>query len=326
MPHRHATVLLVLLLPALAAVGQDDALPVRDAPPPPPASDERPPIVDRNSIEIVRDIVYAEIERAEGEPVRLALDAAFPRHSDEKPLPVAVYVHGGGWSGGSRQAGDVFLPMLARGGYLAVSISYRLTGEDTWPAQLHDCKAAIRFLRANADELGIDAERIGVWGHSAGGHLSSMLGTCGDVEDLEGDVGDGGVTSRVACVAALSGPADLTTFVRPRRRGGDVMRDLLGSDDPEELARLAREASPVTWIDADDPPFLIVHGTDDRLVPSSQAQSLHDALVAAGVKSELVLLEGEGHAITNRDAYRRVAAFFDAHLGGNAVRAMNNDQ
>src|SRR5687768_12543691 len=127
----------------------------------------------------------------------------------DKPLPLVVWIHGGGWRQGDK-ARCLALPLLAHG-YAVASINYRLSGEAQFPAQIHDCKAAIRWLRANAKEHGIDADRIGVWGSSAGGHLVALLGTSGDVKELEGELGNAGVSSRVQAVCDFFGPAELSS-------------------------------------------------------------------------------------------------------------------
>lgn len=285
---------------------------------PPPAPPDRPAAEATKwleNIEIVRDVVYATIDGEHGQR-ELLLDAAFPRQAGDKPLPAIIYIHGGGWSGGSRDAGLPFTIAFANGGYVAVTISYRLSGEATYPAAVHDCKAAVRFLRAHADELGIDPDRIGVWGHSAGGHLSALIGLTGDDKALEGNVGETGVSSRVACFVSVSGPSDLSGF-----EYNNIVASFLGGDEKERATR-ATEASPVSHIDANDPPALIVHGTADDLVNIRQGQLLHDKLTAAGVKNEFVKVEGAGHAIRDKATYEKIAAFFDAQLGGHAAKVL----
>jgi acetyl esterase/lipase len=266
------------------------------------------------NIEIVGDVVYATITNEQGEQRELQLDAAFPKQSGDGGLPAVVYIHGGGWSGGSREAGLPFTVAFANGGYFAVTISYRLSGEATYPAAVHDCKAAVRFLRANAEELGIDPDRIGVWGHSAGGHLSAMLGLTGDDAALEGNVGATGVSSNVACFVSVCGPSQLTGLTI-----NGMVADFLGGNEQQRAER-AVEASPVTHIDANDPPALLVHGTDDELVNIRQAHLLNDKMKEASAACELYIVEGAGHAIRDKTAYEKVAAFFDSHLGGSAAK------
>ncbi len=268
------------------------------------------------SVQLVRDVVYGEAPAAGGRTVELTLDAAFPRQSGGEALPVVVYVHGGGWSGGSKEIGLGWTVDFAEGGYFAVTINYRLSGDAPFPAAVHDCKAAVRFLRAHAAELSIDPQRIGLWGHSAGGHLSALVGASGNDWKLEGEVEPTGVSAEVRCVASVSGPVDLTKFRGPRARS--VLAPWLGQE-PAEYEANARAASPLTYLDARDPPVLIVHGTADRLVPLEQAELFKEALERAGVPFEYVPVPEGGHNLARRDVSRKIAAFFDRHLGGSAA-------
>src|SRR5439155_19221313 len=156
--------------------------------------------------------------------------------------------------------------------------------------QIHDCKAAIRFLRTNARALGIDPNKIGVWGASAGGHLVSLLGTSGDVQELEGNLGSLGVSSRVACVVDFCGPSDFLLFGvdGPRlNEAGQPLYKLFGGP-LKEKQDFAKQASPVTYVTKDDPPFLIMHGTADNLVNIRQAERLHESEKQAGVNATFV--------------------------------------
>ena len=211
--------------------------------------------------------------------------------------------------------------LAAGGDYVAATINYRLTREAAWPAQIHDCKAAIRFLRGNAAEYGIDPGRIGVIGISAGGHLVSMLGTSGGVSSLEGELGAfPGASSRVQCVVNFFGPTNFLSFygkdTTPARiRDADMIGPLLGREEPVVLAN-AKAASPVSWVSEDDAPFLTAHGTKDRLVPYAQAQEIDGALTRAGVESHLIEMTGAGHGFDSPDLNRRIKLFLDKHLYG----------
>ncbi len=268
-------------------------------------------------VELVRDVVYAQATAADGSPVTLMMDVAFPRRGEE-PLPAVIYVHGGGYAHGSKAHGRPVLIGLADGGYLAVSIDYRLSGQAPFPAAVHDCKAAVRFLRASAADLGIDPGRIGVIGHSAGGHLSALLAVSGNTGQLDGELEPGGVSSAVACAVDISGPCDLGPHAGAP---GSVLRRWLGEDD-ETYARNARAANPVAYVDATDPAVLIVHGADDDLVPPDSARQLKAAIDAAGAPAELLIVEGQGHAVADPAAYVRIAAFLDEHLGGRAAATL----
>lgn len=327
------TLVLVLAVPAFClaslAPAQDKPAPPRapgrdaperDTPRPPQADRPARPAADAmpwlENIEVVRDVVYATVKDDNGNERELQLDAAFPRQGGDAPLPAVIYIHGGGWSGGSRNAGHPFTVAFANGGYFACTISYRLSGQAKYPAAVHDCKAAVRFLRAHAEELGIDPDRIGVWGHSAGGHLSAMLGLTGDNSAMDGSVGETGVTSSVNCFVDVSGPSALAGWME-----NGMVAEFLGGEGDVRKQR-AEEASPINHADKNDPPSLIVHGTADDLVNVRQAQMLYDKLKEVGASTELLLVEGAGHGIRDKAAYEKIAAFFDQHLGGNVSKVM----
>lgn len=274
-----------------------------------------------DDVQLVRDVVYATAPGKDGKSVELMMDCAFPKQSDGAPLPVVVFVHGGGWSSGTRATGLPFAIAFARGDYFGCTISYRLSGEATFPAQLHDVKAAIRFIRAHAEELAIDPDRIGVMGISAGGHLSALLGVTANAHDdsLEGELGDTKVSSAVKAVVDISGPHDLI-LAAPGGTGGSMISGLLGGPVSEKKD-LAKAASPVNHVDGGDAPFLIIQGGQDQLVPDIQAEVMRDALKKAGVECEYLHIPEAGHGVQDRRAYMAMAAFFDKHLGGNATPA-----
>jgi acetyl esterase/lipase len=264
---------------------------------------------------VQRDIVYGD---AGGRPLKL--DLVLPKEKSGTPLPLIVFIHGGGWRGGDKAGGvGRVTPFVASGNYVGATVGYRLSGEAIWPAQIHDCKAAIRWLRAHAEKYNIDPERIGVWGSSAGGHLVNMLGTSGDVEELEGNCGSPDQSSRVSCVVPFCGPAN---FLAPKkfesgRRPSAV--DMLLGGMLEEKQELAKQASPITYVSKDDPPFLVVHGTADGTVPFEQAEMFHQALEQAGVDVTFVKIIGGGHGIGGEEVLERVKSFFEKHLRGQDV-------
>ena len=266
--------------------------------------------------------IQTDVEYAKAGDVSLKLDLYKPKSESAKPRPCLVWIHGGGWQGGNKSSGaGRVAPYVASGDYVGVSVGYRLTDVAIWPAQIHDCKAAIRYVRANADKLGIDPNKIGVWGSSAGGHLVSLLGTSGDVKEVEGDLGATGVSSRVACVVNYCGPSDFIAFgldaPNLSNPGGPVYKLFGGA--PKDKADAAKQASPVTYITKDDPPFLTVHGTDDKTVPLDQAQRLHDAEKKAGVDTTFVKIVGGGHGFGGPEVEARVRSFLDKHLLGKEV-------
>jgi acetyl esterase/lipase len=265
-------------------------------------------------------VLEADIEYGLAGDRSLKLDLLRPRDQGEKVLPVVVAIHGGGWEGGSKETyRGLPASLAASGNYVGISVGYRLSGEAIWPAQIHDCKAAIRWVRANAARYRIDEKRIGVTGNSAGGHLVALLGTSGDVQELEGECGNPGVSSRVACVVDFCGPSDFLHFLEQRGSGGRSSVIKLFGAPPAERPDAARAASPVSWVSADDPPFLIFHGTDDGTVPFAQSESLAAALRSAGASVTFVRVEGGGHGLGGREISSRRQNFFDRHLRGQSV-------
>jgi len=274
----------------------------------------------REPVTFELDVPYADTDNE-----RHRLDLYLPKERKSDALPVIVFVHGGGWMGGNKADGAArLLPLVRSGRYAGVSAGYRLSREATWPAQIHDAKAAIRWVRANAPKYGLDADHIGVWGRSAGGHLVLMLGTSGDVPALEGDLGPHRVvSSRVAGVANFFGPSELLAEIgQPsdidRTRPEAPEARLIGGpllENPET----ARAASPVTYVTPNDPPALTVHGTEDRTVPYDQAVRIDAALRKAGVPSYLVTIEGAGHGDFGSAADGRLEAFFARVLLGEDV-------
>jgi acetyl esterase/lipase len=265
-------------------------------------------------------VFEADIEYGRAGQRSLKLDLFRPKDQGDQVLPAVVVIHGGGWETGSKESMHALAASFAAtGNYVSVSIGYRLTGEAIWPAQIHDCKAAIRWVRANADRYKIDPQRIGATGHSAGGHLVALLGTSGDVPELEGDCGNPGFSSRVACVVDLCGPSDFLHFLEQRGSGGRGSVNKLFGGPPAEHAEAARAASPVTWASADDPPLLIFHGTEDRTVPFAQSESLAEALTKAGGAVTFVPVEGAGHGLPGREISDRRRNFFELHLRQQSV-------
>ncbi|MGV0815157.1 alpha/beta hydrolase [Mycolicibacterium boenickei] len=211
------------------------------------------------------------------------------------PLPAVVWLHGGGWRLGNRTACPDLTRHFADRGYVMVSIDYRLAPETRHPGQLHDVRAAVRWLRAHATALGIDPQRIGLWGSSAGGHLAALTGLHSDVPQLPGEPPADGRSAAVQAVVDGYGPADLTVTNAP---DGTPEAALLGGPTAEHVDA-ARDASPALHVRAGAPPFLIMHGTDDAMVPAAQSIALYDALAAHGNAAALYLIEGFGHGFFN---------------------------
>ncbi|MGY1846484.1 alpha/beta hydrolase fold domain-containing protein [Blastococcus sp. SYSU DS1021] len=242
----------------------------------------------------------------------LQLDVWVP--PGEKPAPLVVWIHGGAWMTGDRRylpetlRPDSLFEAFVAAGLAIATIDYRFSLEAPFPAQLHDAKAAVRYLRAHAGELGVDVTRIGVAGESAGGHLAALVALTGHRADLEGDLGVVGPSSGVDVAVDWYGVSDLSTMpgVTPpphiAAKLPEVMRvpaekHLLAGLDEATTA----DASPVTHVTAGAPPFLLIHGTADWLVPFNQSQQLADAMSAAGVDVRLVPVEGAEHIFTGCD-------------------------
>ena len=266
-------------------------------------------------VKVLRNIPYASTDNP-----RQMLDLILPdKRVGKEPLPVIAFIHGGGWRNGNRSSGiNRVAGIVQTGRYVGVSIGYRLSGEAIWPAQIHDCKAAIRWLRAHAKEHGIDPSRIAVWGSSAGGHLVSMLGTTGGVKALEGKLGKhGDQSSRVQAVVNYYGPSALLLMnSKPSRIDHDAPDSpeskLIGAPIQKAKAK-TRQASPLTHVTKDDAPHLHVHGTDDPLVPFHQSEIFHAALKKSGVESTLITVREGGHSAP-RSVNKQVSAFFARHL------------
>jgi acetyl esterase/lipase len=276
------------------------------------------------TVQVEKDIPYAGTK----DP-RQTLDLYLPKApKGDKPLPVVVNIHGGAFRMGDKGGPGVreVLDLVASGDYAAASINYRLSTQAKWPAQIHDCKAAIRWVRANARKYNLDPDRIGVIGGSAGGHLVATLGTGGGVGELEGDVGPyEGTSSKVQCVVDQFGPTELLTMARYQKNGQNAddphspESELIGGPLQENKEK-ARAASPITYVSKDDPPFLIFHGTADPLIPINQSERLAAALKEAGVEMTFVPVVGGGHGgFRNPEVGRRVRQFFDKHLRGQDV-------
>ena len=259
----------------------------------------------------ISDIEFAK----EGEK-SLKLDLYLPKDSSEK-VPVIMWVHGGGWKQGSKEKAQGL--WLVKEGYAVASISYRLTQEAIWPAQINDCRSAVRFLRSNAAKYNLDPSKIAAWGGSAGGHLVAVLGT----QELPKDEK---VSSRVQAVLDWYGPADLLTMppnvVSDKRTIEQVSNSngakLLGKtvcDVPD----LAKEASAFWNVSKDDPPFLIMHGDKDPGVPVEQSMKLHEKQKEIGAPTELFIVKGAGHGgklFQTDEAKKVVLTFFDKVLKG----------
>lgn len=288
------------------------------------------------------DVQYATVTRDDGVAMPVSLDLYAPT-TPAGPAPLLIWVHGGGWQAGTHNNVPAAALALRDNGFAVASVEYRLSGEAIFPAQIHDVKGAVRFLRANAPTYNLDPDRFGAWGSSAGGHLVALLGTSGGVAAAEGTTGgNAGLSSRVQVVVDYFGPTDLLRMnldvTTPP--GSTIDHDspaspeshLIGFDDPGQgvgvlranqgnpsppfpaLMALVTLANPVVHASADDPPTLIAHGENDTLVPIRQSERLFEALDAAGVEAPFTRVAGAGHgglgAATDTSAQR----FIRKHL------------
>ncbi|MHB8520405.1 MAG: alpha/beta hydrolase fold domain-containing protein [Limisphaerales bacterium] len=255
------------------------------------------------------------IEYANPDHQHLQLDLARPKRAQGRS-PAILCIHGGGFRAGNREGYDPLCLKLAEHGYVAVTVTYRLAPRYQFPAQVYDVKAAVRWLRANANKYRIDPDRIGVTGGSAGGHLALFLGVTRGVEQFEGAGGRGRPSSDVACVVSFYGPCDFTQSYGKSVDAAEVLPLFLGGDlehaRPQHIA-----SSPLNWVTPNAAPTLCIHGTDDRYVAYEQAGWMVDRLKACGVEAQLLTIDGAGHGFKGADEERAEAAmlaFLDRHL------------
>lgn len=262
--------------------------------------------------------VLEDIEFARIGDTRLALDLYRPVETENCPL--IVWVHGGAWRRGSRA--NMPLTSIVRQGYAVASVDYRLSPVAPFPAQVHDIKAAIRYLRAHKEELRLDADRIAIAGSSAGGHLAALVGVTNGHSELEGEVGEHrGQSSDVQAIVDFYGPTNFLTILDQSTPHGLGVRipalQLLLRSQPEDNPDLAELASPVFHVDVSDPPLLLLHGDQDPQVPINQSHELHGRYKAQQLPVEFEVVHGGAHGGTRfHDDHRTetVLSFLERHL------------
>ena len=266
------------------------------------------------------DVTYASIGDRE-----LHLDVYAPSTKPASPIPAIVWVHGGGWRGGSKNNIGRSAPILSSG-YGLVSVEYRLSGEALFPAAIADVKAAMRWVRANASKYGFDPSRLGAWGSSAGGHLVALLGTAHDVDEWDTiHEENAGVSSRPDAVCNWFGPTD---FLRMNDFPGRIDHDAANSPESkfigapiQEHPEKTQRANPIRYVTPDDPPMLHMHGELDKSVPYNQSELLHAALDKAGLDTMLYMVKSADHGFRDMEGdtaetlMDRVEEFFVRTLG-----------
>lgn len=275
-----------------------------------------------DDLKIERDVQYV----AGGDKAQ-SLDLYLPDKS-EKPLPLVVWIHGGGFSAGDKSPCPAV--WLVAHGYVVASLNYRLSGQAIFPAQIQDCQAAFRWLRANRKKYNIDPDHIGAWGASAGGHLVALLGTDGGKKTFSPVGGNEDQSDRVQAVCDFFGPTDFVRMDEQAIAGAPLRHNAPGSPEARLIGGPVQDnkdksdaASPIHYVSRDNPPFLIMHGTADPLVPVGQSDLLAEALKNAGVAVLLQKLPGSGHGgpVFGRPVARDlVLAFFDKNLKGLDVK------
>ncbi len=271
-----------------------------------------------------------DVEIGKGGDRPLHAELAYPTVLPKAPMPAVIWIHGGGWSMGTHVKNPA--RSLVRDGYFTASIEYRLSGEATWPAALEDCRLAVRWLRANAAKYHVDPDHIGVWGASAGGHLATCLATMSDQPQYDGKGGYEGVSSQVQAVIDFSGPVDFS------EGSAGIQRSIAKAPDYESPGLLGlfggsfkdkpevwKQASPLQFVQAGNPPFLIVQGDKDKSVPYEQSVKLVAALKKAGVPVEFITVTGGGHGLhaepgeppatpDSKEIHAVMVAFLDKYL------------
>jgi acetyl esterase/lipase len=261
-----------------------------------------------NQITVIRDVPYAN----DNNPAH-RLDLYVPLSG---PLltgrPLVIFVHGGGWEAGDKKDSPALL--LTRFGFVAASLNYRLSKEAQYPAQLEDCEKALAWLRKHSREYGINPRKIGIWGHSAGAHLAALVG-------LKSAGLKPGAPESVQAVSIWAAPTDFLTFasqsqpdnnLHPDSATGPIARLLGGT--PKDAPDKAKAASPVTWVKAGVPPFLIIHGDVDDLVPVQQSKELYDKLQQVNAPVDLDIIKGQNHDLRAKEALEEAIRFVDKYL------------
>jgi acetyl esterase/lipase len=263
----------------------------------------------KQEITVKNDLVYGK-----GGTEDLMLNLAAPEGNG--PFPAVLCIHGGGWKAGHRNDLNMLINMLAQRGFVAVTVSYRFAPKHKFPAQIEDCKAAVRWLRANAKTYKVNPDRIGAVGYSAGGHLVSLLGAGDDKSGLEGSGGNAQQSSRVQAVVNFFGPTDFITKTWNQKVEEDFLIGFLGGTYDEAREKY-KVASPLHYVTKDDPPFLFFHGDKDTLVDIHHSKVMDTKLRDVNVPSKLVTMKGLGHGWFGKELVQtldQTMTFFEEKL------------
>lgn len=299
-----------------------------------------PAVVRAQVTPTFNDVVYATVPRDAGGTINVLLDIYLPATGG--PWPLVLWIHGGGWQGGTHNTAPGSTQLLLNAGIAVASTSYRLSGDAIFPAQIHDVKGAVRYLRANAATYNLDPNRFACWGSSAGGHLSALLATSGGVAALEGTSGGNlAFSSRVQAAADYFGPTDILHMneditTPPGGFDHDAPNspesNLVGWDDPGQgladikanltnpnppypaLVALCNQVNPITWLSVDDPPMFIGHGSNDTAVPTKQSTRLADAMFALSLFHDYRIIPAAGHGFLGTDTEISARSFFIAQF------------
>lgn len=269
----------------------------------------------RNGVAVLEDIVFAVPSNQDVGSKQLMMNAAFPNEFDGK-LPVVIYIHGGGWNGGSKSEGDRFIELLARGKYFAMAIDFRLTQDGGFPDTIYDIKSALRFVRKYSNELNINPNKVGIVGYSSGGHLAALVGLSSGDELLDGSFSDADISTSVTCIGLINGAVKPKYLSREFRSGYLKWANQTSSD--------VSVTYPEKYLDSGDPPIYLLSGRDDSVCPTRLARQFKGQAERSKIQVSHEILPNAGHRITGPASYLGLFGFLDAHLGGDAKEMLES--
>ena len=263
----------------------------------------------KNGAVVLKDIAFAVPSGSGAGPKQLLMDAAFPNEF-EGELPVVIYVHGGGWNGGSKAEGDKFIELLAQGNYFAVAIDFRLAKDGGFPNTIHDIKSAIRFIKKYSNDLHVNPNKVGIVGYSSGGHLAALAGLSSDVEVLNGGANDKDISVSVTCIGIINGA------VKPKYLPREFQAGYL--EWANQTSSNIYITYPEEYLNSSDPPIYLLSGRNDSVCPARLARQFEGQAKRLKVQVSHEILPKTGHKITRPASYLGLFGFLDLHLGGDA--------